>query len=564
MKHMNEIKKKLEHLDRQSYAKLKQIAGSYETADGIELAVDYVQGDPFAAPSRVRIKVPLKMTALQEEDFSTLSRTISLKHLFSKACSDAAKNQKSVSGTGKSGMIMIDAPGPEVIDRTSVSFQPDAVEFRLSTGLPASGRKILGIKAAELLTEQLPETARNAISSVTREKIQDAIHLQDDQDEGRRHLAALGGCAFIADDSILPRASGISAKPMKHAVPFISPASQAIELDLPHRGKVRGMLIKKGVTLIAGGGYHGKSTLLQALERGVYNHEAEDGRELVWTDETAVKIRAEDRRSVWNVDISAFINTLPGNKETTNFSTEDASGSTSQAANIAEAMQASSRLFLIDEDTSATNFMIRDSRMQQLVSPDKEPITPFVDRIRPLYEENGISSILVLGGSGDYFEPADHVIVMDEYVPFDRTNEAKAIAASFPADHFHPEGRGFPVNTSRPFPANAMKKRWHPKKKIQAKGKNTLLFGKGTVDLHNVEQLVSPSQTEALAQMMIWCVQNCRRGESLSAVIDRLYKTMKREGLESISPFYPKHPGNTALPRKHELYAAFNRIPLYG
>ncbi|NJP37337.1 ABC-ATPase domain-containing protein [Bacillus luteus] len=560
---MNELEKKLQQLDHQSYAKLKQIAGTYRADDGVELAIDYVQGDPFAAPSRVRVRIPMQTSRLRREDFSTPSRTISLKHLFTKACSKTAHKQKTITGTGKSGMIMIDAPGPEVIDRASVSFLSDSIEFRLSTGIPAAGRKILGKKAAELLTKQLPETALKAVTAITRADIEKTIQLQDDQDEGRRQIETLQGCAFIANGSVLPRASGISSAPMKNAVPFQSPSSQVVELELPHRGKVRGMLIKKGVTLIAGGGYHGKSTLLQALERGVYNHEAEDGRELVWTDESAVKIRAEDRRSVWNVDISAFINTLPGKKQTTNFSTEDASGSTSQAANMAEAMQAGSRLFLIDEDTSATNFMIRDARMQRLVSPDKEPITPFTDRIRPLYETHGISSILVLGGSGDYFEPADEVIVMDEYVPKDRTKEAKAIAASLPAERSRPADHEFPKNRDRSIPASSIQNRWHPKKKVQAKGKNTLLIGKGAVDLHDVEQLVSPSQSEALAQMIVWCVQNSRNDESLSSVIDRLYETVQQSGLESVSPFFPKHPGNTALPRKYELYAAFNRLPFY-
>ena len=198
---------------------------------------------------------------------------------------------------------------------------------------------------------------------------------------------------------------------------------------LPHAGKIQGMGIKKGITLIVGGGYHGKSTLLKALELGVYNHIAGDGREYVITDDTAMKIRAEDGRSIKKVDISMFINDLPNGKDTSAFCTEDASGSTSQAANVVEAMEAGAETFLIDEDTSATNFMIRDELMQRVVNREDEPITPFIDRIRELYEQYGISTILVAGSSGSYFHVADCIVQMNRYKPQEITAFAKEEAA---------------------------------------------------------------------------------------------------------------------------------------
>lgn len=219
---------------------------------------------------------------------------------------------------------------------------------------------------------------------------------------------------------------------MKHAVPFVSPESLRVTLDLPNRGSISGMGIPLGVTLIVGGGFHGKSTLLQALERGVYNHIAGDGREYVITDASAVKLRSEDSRSISNVDISLFIHDLPGKSDTTSFSTADASGSTSQAANVIEGIEAGTSLFLIDEDTSATNFMVRDELMQRVVADSEEPITPFISRVRDLYEKLGISSILVAGSSGSYFHVSDTVIQMKEYVPYDITERAKTTAAEFP------------------------------------------------------------------------------------------------------------------------------------
>ena len=200
---------------------------------------------------------------------------------------------------------------------------------------------------------------------------------------------------------------------MKHSVPFISPESLRITMNLPHKGKIIGMGIPQGITLIVGGGYHGKSTLLNALELGVYNHIAGDGREYVITDNTALKLRSEDGRSIKDVDISLFINDLPNKKNTHCFSTADASGSTSQAAGIIEGMEAGSKVFLLDEDTSATNFMVRDTFMQEIISREKEPITPFLERAQKLYTIAGISTLLVAGSSGAFFHIADTIIQMD-------------------------------------------------------------------------------------------------------------------------------------------------------
>ena len=219
-------------------------------------------------------------------------------------------------------------------------------------------------------------------------------------------------------------------------VPFVSPDSMKVTMKLPYKGVLTGMGIRKGITLVVGGGYHGKSTLLKALESGVYPHIAGDGREYVVTDDTAMKIRAEDGRSIRHTDISMFINDLPNGKDTYAFDTEDASGSTSQAANVIESMEAGTQVFLIDEDTSATNFMVRDELMQQVIHRDMEPITPFIERVRDLYQEDGISTVLVAGSSGAYFQIADQIIQMDKYVPREITELAKKAASDYPALKF--------------------------------------------------------------------------------------------------------------------------------
>jgi predicted ABC-class ATPase len=370
-----------------------------------------------------------------------------------------------------------------------------------------------------------------------------------------------GLTAFVSNGSVLPRKSGQSNRPLteKEAVPFQSPEVWEYTFTLANGKKISGMGIKRGVTLIVGGGYHGKSTLLKAIERGVYNHEKGDGREYVLTDSSAVKIRAEDGRSIRNVNISPFINELPMQKKTDQFSSADASGSTSQAANIMEALEMNSRVLLMDEDTSATNFMIRDARMQKLVKKEKEPITPFIDRIRDLYEQHGVSTILVLGGSGDYFDVADYVVMMDEYRPFDKTKEAKELVTAVETIREKEKPITFPETQKRPFPRKIIENKLDRKGKIQARGLHQISIGKNALPLHAVEQLVSESQTEAIA-MILKNILKQKENVSTGELINAVYKSIEKEGLESVSPFAGQHPGNLALPRKFEIAAALNRI----
>ncbi len=330
-----------------------------------------------------------------------------------------------------------------------------------------------------------------------------------------------------------------------------------VSFDLPHHGTITGMGIPKGITLIVGGGYHGKSTLLKALELGVYDHVKGDGREFVITDPTAMKIRAEDGRSITNTDISMFINNLPNGKNTVSFDTEDASGSTSQAANVVEAMETDSSLFLIDEDTSATNFMIRDELMQRVVLRDQEPITPFIERIRELYERYGISSIIVAGSCGSYFHPADHIIQMDQYVPKDITTAAKDAAKDFPMVSL-PEKKHPDPCFDRCFNAgNHLKK--ERKIKMKTLGKDAFSINKDTVDLRYVEQIADTEQTTALGYALLYAKLHLMDGKKdLCAVADELMQIIETKGLSAIlDSKYVK--SNLAMPRKQEVMAAMNR-----
>jgi predicted ABC-class ATPase len=301
--------------------------------------------------------------------------------------------------------------------------------------------------------------------------------------------------------------------------------------------------------------------LLAALEHSVYNHAPGDGREQVATVDSATKIRAEDGRRVEGVDISPFINNLPFGRDTTGFRTDDASGSTSQAANIMEALEAGSKLLLLDEDTSATNFMIRDARMQRLVATEREPITPFIDRARELYEQDGVSTILVMGGSGDYFDTADQVIMMDHYRPRDVTAEARKIAEDFPTLRAPEKPDALKtVSTRIPLPESfdPMKGR---KTVIRARGKGHIQFGRTTIDLDRVEQIVDESQTRAIGDILFFAL---REGiidgkRSIRQVLQAVEERIDGEGLDVLSPFGSPQAGY-ARPRPQEISAAVNRL----
>lgn len=436
MKQSEDLRRLLESIDRKSYPSYKSAQGVYSFGSFL-LSIDHVQGDPFAAPSKVSITVPHQKAGFPRELFDRPWKQTAIEdYLVRQFSGEISRFNFKAHGSGKSGLIATSSPGPEVLSRTACEYNQSGLTARFEVGFPANGRTINSGELIRILFDFLPRCVKNVFfySSQEAGRVQAVAELAEDQQFIREELKRLRLVSFVADGAVLPRESGVSSKPLKGGVAFSSPESLRVALDLPHRGKLTGMGLKEGITLIVGGGYHGKSTLLKALELGVYNHIAGDGREYVITDDTALKLRAEDGRSISNVDISLFINDLPNHKDTRSFSTPDASGSTSQAAAVIEGIEAGARVFLIDEDTSATNFMLRDELMQQIISRDKEPITPFIERAGDLFEKAGISTVMVAGSSGAYFYIADTIIQMDCYIPHDITERTKEACARYGED----------------------------------------------------------------------------------------------------------------------------------
>ncbi len=559
---MNRLREILHRIDGRGYKAYKDLERQRFQFPGFELVVDHIQGDPFAAPSRFHVLVPQGVADFPPETFSNRSRGVALRDFLVRAFAREARHVSERRGSGKSGQLFVDAPGQEILERSACQVNQDYVELRFFVGLPAAGRRILGVEAEDMLVQALPVIVEAALyfKNLDHKALWEHVEASEDTDALRASLETLGLVAFVADDSVLPRRSGVDDRPLARAVPFRSPERLRVTIGAPSRGAVTGMGMPQGVTLIVGGGFHGKSTLLRAFERGVYNHVPGDGRELVVSDPTAFKVRAEDGRSVVGVDISPFIDRLPGGVDTRWFTTENASGSTSQAANIAEALEAGSRLLLVDEDTSATNFMIRDRRMQALVEKRHEPITPFVDQVQRLYKDHGVSTVLVMGGSGDYFDVADTVIAMVEYVPQEVAEEARAIALKYPTDRTLEGGDHFgPIPKRIPLAESLDPRKGRREVNLKARGTRTLLFGRDEIDLSHVEQVVEDGQVKAIGYAMAYARQRYMDGSTpLREILGRVQRDVQQAGLDGISHIL--YPPDLVGFRAQELAAAVNRL----
>ena len=555
-----ELLRAMRSIDHRGYPAYKSLRGSYDFGSYV-LHIVHVQGDPFAAPSDLKVTVRADRAGWPAADCGRYENRVALQDMilrrFGRKLDDVSGRAR---GSGKSGRLSASRPGQEILDRSAcqISAKGD-VTLRFFAGFPAAGRTVLAGELEKMLFDYLPGCVESSavFSAYPEEAVRRVTDLAEDQAFLREELKRRNLCAFVADGAVLPRESGISQRPLRDSVPFRSPDEDRVIIGLPHRGDVTGMGIRRGVTLIIGGGYHGKSTLLKALERGVYNHIAGDGRELVVTDESAVKVRAEDGRCVSRDDISLFINHLPNGKDTRDFSTENASGSTSQAAAVVEALESGAKTLLMDEDTCATNFMVRDERMQRIVSAEEEPITPFSGRMRALFTQAGVSTILVAGSSGAFFGEADTVIQMDRYEPKDVTVRVRELASAAGREKTvlrMPDARNRCPRPGRDF------EEYKGRVKHKNLGKEGFVIGRGETDLRLVEQLVDGEQSECLAETFVLMAQSRMNGHnSVASLVGDWERSFEREGFGLYEKAGSSVSGNMAKPRKEELAAALNR-----
>ena len=539
----------LRRIDGRPYPAYRDLRGTWDLED-IVLRVDHVQGDPFAAPSRLRVRL---QTGIGEDIVSDpIARMAAEDWLLRRFVTDLRGRDR---GSGKSGALQALRPGPEVVERSAVRLlrtDPGVAEVRFWAGLPARGRRILGRQAFELLMHDIPDAAERLVDVGEDAALAAHIESVQVQHDLRDALREQGLVAFVADGAVLPRKSGVDTRPLPDAVPFESPPELRVTLET-RVGPVVGMGIPTGVTVVTGGGFHGKSTLLQALQWGHVDHVPGDGRERVVADPDTVKVRAEDGRRVEKVDVSGFLADLPGGRTTRPLSTDDASGSTSQAAALVEAMESGARVLLLDEDTCATNLMVRDDRMRALIGSDREPITPLVERIRALFAEKGVSTVLVVGGVGDYLAVADRVVLMDAWRPRDVTEQARELAGPMPE-----AVRPLEVPLRRvPEPESLIPT---GKGRIRARDGRRVEYGRTEIDLGAVEQLATGDAARSAGLALRLLADGIVDGErDVPAALDALDALLKAEGVDVLSPFETPV-GDLVAVRRHEVAACLNRL----
>ena len=534
---MKALYQKIRTLNGKNYGLYKSLADKPWDFGDFALEFLHVQGDPYAPASRVVIKANLSMLGYAGEWGGSFERRLALSDFLHRKLSRLVKERY----PDKDAAIVFDTAGPEMLVRNSLWIDNGELRACLQVRLPGEGRKIQAEVAAEILTMVLPDLVSAGLyySKSDEAALQEHFRVLAERKEILAQLETRGLCAFVPDGAVLPRASGLSELPLEGAVPFTAPEQMAVTLNVCGR-EIRGMGIPKGITVITGGAFHGKSTLLQALTRAVYPHIPGDGREGIVIDESALRVGVEDGRSVRGTDLSQFVRDLPGGVSTKNFNTLSASGSTSEAANLLEAMEAGSRAFLIDEDSSAVNFLIRDVRVRKLLGDDREPLIPLTDRIREISAQ-GYSFILVAGACGDYLDLADNIVIMANY-------KAECAKSSQPGTC---SGEAA-VSSARPFvgymqplqksvrPTSAVERQV----KVKLSGDTLLQIGFLVSDTSRLNTLVDKQQRLGAGFVLLNLLQNAasnsessdasNAGDSVAVTIQKLYEKIQNVGFRNL------------------------------
>lgn len=583
----------MKSIDGRSYKSYKDTKGRYNFGD-YNLNIIKVQGDPFASPSLISCDIDLDKHGFDKNLYDTPAKKVAFEDYFlrklgtaigsisrvtreaeerisgddreeledrgSRSGRDSKGNRYGASsrGSGKSSSISILKTNQEIIKRSAVDIRGKTLTFRFYVGLPARGRTVLGKAAKTLLFDKVRIVYESiTIQNINKRQLERHVDTNERSEMIRRSMDRKGLISFIGDGSILARRSSVDDRPMIGAVKFSSPSSLKVTLELEDGSLVTGMGIGRGITTITGGGFHGKSTLLNAIEKGVYNHIPLDGRELVITTYDAVKIRAEDGRSIEKTDISTFINNLPHKKDTKSFTTENASGSTSQACNIMEAIELGAKLLLIDEDTSATNFMVRDRKIQELISHDKEPITPFIEKVGSLRKQVDVSTIIVVGGLGDYFSVSDSVLMLDEYVISDITAKARAIDEKYRESKIIEDESEIQLSRKK-INSEKISLLFNDKKcRIKGRELDELSINRDIVDIRSIEQFIENGQVPFIGELLKKIFIKPNKNYYLREIVDKVEEDIKNENLCN---YLKAEQGNLVYARKYEVGAVINRI----
>lgn len=555
------LRDKILTLEGKPYQAYQALEGEYRF-DRFVLHLDRVIVEPPGVPSPLRVRVDQAEARYPAPLWASRAGKIALEDFIARRWLDGIRKVARARG-GRPGFA-IDTGGQEILERTACRIAEDHVEVRCAIFLPSEGRKIAAKNAQTVFFEDLPQLVDAALlyASQHPDAVQRHAEVAEDADAMRLQLQGRGLVAFLADGAVLPRESGSDRPLLSRLVPLQSPHELAVTLDLPHRGAVAGMGIPRGVTVLMGSPFSGRSTLLRAIASSVYAHLPGDGREFCAAVADAVLVPAEEGRRVEGVDLSAFLTALPGGEDVSRCRTEHAGDVVSQAAGVVEALETGCSLLLIDEDTSAPGLLTRDPLWRKLAPDAKHPVTPLAEIVRPLYEEHGVSTIVVTSRSADFAPVADTVIAMDGFRPRAVTSDAKQAAAAQPEARPDRKGRFGGVHHRVPLqdslsPLRGRRFRGEPHGGVPGR---SVVLGRDILDLSRVEQLVDPAQARAIAAALIFAAD---RGladgmRTLREVLGLVEMDVVQHGLEVLAP--GGVPGDLALPRRHELAAALNRL----
>ncbi|MGH2405964.1 MAG: P-loop domain-containing protein, partial [bacterium] len=554
------LRDKLVAIHGKGFQSYQDLVGAYRF-ERFVLYLDSIQSDPVAAPTRVRVRIDQAEAQVPQTEWATPAQHMAVADFLTRRVLEAIRKHVRSRWSGRLAPLAIDAGGQTILARTACAVSEDHIEVRLALGLPSEGRKVLARAAQTLLFEELPAVVDGGL-----------IWTNLDSNAGRRHvtvvedyvaladaLARLGLVSFLADGAVLPREPGFGDGPLRgRAVPLSAPDELAVTVTLPHHGPLRGLGIPRGVTVVSGGGFSGKSTLLAAIAAGIYPHVPGDGREGVATVPDAVTIRAEPGRRIERVDVSGFIRQMPQRYDVTALAVEHATGVEAMAASTAEALEVGTSLLLCDEDDSVVPFLARDALMRQLVPSHQEPLIPLIDHLRPLWESRGISSVVVTGGLGDYLAVADTVILMEAFQPVAATARARTIVAGAAERLSHDPPLLSPA-PRYPLPRGFAGLRG--RQRVEMRGRGTLAMGRETVDLGGLRQLIDPSQARAAGWAILYGIEKGYFDGATSVVeaIDRVFADIEQSGLGILTP-EDDLSGEHAMPRRHEVAALLNRM----
>lgn len=567
-KPIQHLSKLLHELDGAAYKHYQVLAGQCFDHQNFRLGFHHIQGSAGAFPaSIIHLGLAPPFFKLPEACLANAARKMAtadyLVRQFTKA---AQKHTQPNRGTQGSGSYQPEVLPPQVLERNLVRFSAQEIEIRFRISLPGSrDNRILGHEADEMLTHELPrvvaELRQMAMGNFDLKNhcdgIEDMLALQS---QLNRH----GLVAFVADHALLPRQSGRSEAPLSpKGQRFNTPENLATYIRLPHAGRIRGLGIRKGVNVLVGGGFHGKSTLLNALAKAVYPHIPGDGREQVASHPETAFVCSEEGRAINQVNISGFMGQMPNEHDPRQFSTQNASGSTSQAAAIVEAVLAGAKLLLIDEDSSATNFLIRDQQMRQLVPED--PITPFFDRVQEIYQSYGVSTLIAVGSSSEYLGVADHVLAMRNYQPVQLTDQVSQLKLTQPQQPDQAliisDERRLAVNNFNPaYEAERLDKKIAIRIKPLRLHETLMEYGNQQLDLTPLRALVDAHQVMAIGYALLQAYRHFRdAGMTPTELAHVLNDLIETEGLQVLSRGAPS-PLFLARPRRLELAGAINRL----